>query len=359
MHDALFHLNRLLRMVWFKGPFYTARYVWFNLLFQSAWVARLIVNTFKLYKYPTYLEVEVSTRCNLRCIMCEHTYWKERPSDMSFESFKKIIDQFPRIHWIGLTGIGTALLNKDYLKMLRYVKEQRNAYVEIYESCNLVDECVAKEFIDVGLDRIIVSLDAATKETYEKIRVGADFERVVRNIKGLVRMREGAGRHYPEITFHYIISTINKKEMIDFIRLVHSLGLGATTEIAFTVILRGYDQIKGMVPDLSEHEIDEANKMARTLGLRVNWNKNTSERESIGKCTEWTMPFIFVDGTVIPCCGGNESNKRELQRILSLGNVFEKGFREIWNGPEYHELRQKVWNGKVPKACKICNVYKI
>jgi MoaA/NifB/PqqE/SkfB family radical SAM enzyme len=290
--------------------------------------------------------------------MCEHTYWKESPADMSFDSFKKIIDQFPRIHWIGLTGIGTALLNKDYLKMLRYVKEQRKSYVEIYESCNLVDENVAKELIDIGLDRIIVSLDAATKETYEKIRVGANFDRVLQNIKGLVRAREKAGGHYPEITFHYIISTINKKEMIDFLRLVHSLGLGATAEIAFTVILHEYDQIKGMVPDLSEHEITEANKMARKLGIRVNWNKNTSERECIGKCTEWTMPFIFVDGTVIPCCAGNEANKRELQRALSLGNVFEKSFREIWNGPEYQELRQKIWHGEVPKACRICGVYK-
>ena len=66
------------------------------------------------------MEIEVTTRCNLKCIICEHTYWDEPNRDMSFEQFKGIVDQFPKLKWIGLTGIGESFINKDFMKMLRY-----------------------------------------------------------------------------------------------------------------------------------------------------------------------------------------------------------------------------------------------
>ncbi|MFQ6118808.1 MAG: hypothetical protein ACE5KE_02860, partial [Methanosarcinales archaeon] len=55
--------------------------------------------------YPPSIEIEPTTRCNLRCTICEHTYWNEKGRDMSFKEFKGIVDQFPRLKWIGLTGI--------------------------------------------------------------------------------------------------------------------------------------------------------------------------------------------------------------------------------------------------------------
>jgi radical SAM protein with 4Fe4S-binding SPASM domain len=69
------------------------------------------------------------------------------------------------------------------------------------------------------------------------------------------------------------------------------------------------------------------------------------------------MPFIFVDGTVIPCCAGNEANNRPWQRRFALGNVFQEGFRTIWDGPRYRELRERIWRGQVPDACRQCSVY--
>jgi len=85
----------------------------------------------RLNPYPWCLEIETSTACNLKCVMCEHTYWNEPPKFMTFDQFKHIVDQFPRLKRVCPTGIGNGFLNPDYPRMLEYLKK-RNYYVELY-----------------------------------------------------------------------------------------------------------------------------------------------------------------------------------------------------------------------------------
>ena len=63
---------------------------------------------FRKRMYPQYIEVETTTTCNLKCTICEHTYWDEPNRHMTLEQFKYIIAQFPDLKWMGMTGIGVA-----------------------------------------------------------------------------------------------------------------------------------------------------------------------------------------------------------------------------------------------------------
>ena len=101
---------------------------------------------------------------------------------MSFEEFKKIIEQFPRLKWIGLSGIGSAFLNKDFLKMLRLLKA-KGIFVEFFDTFDLITPQISEELVRLGIDKIWMSIDAAKKQTYELIRVGGDFDRVINNLK--------------------------------------------------------------------------------------------------------------------------------------------------------------------------------
>ena len=123
--------------------------------------------------YPQTMEIEITTKCHLKCVICEHTYWKEPGYDMSFDQFKHIINQFPDLKWIGTSGIGSNFLNKDYMKMLRYLKD-RSVYVEFFDSFDLIDESIANELIDMKIDKIWMSFDGANKEDYDKIRCGTN-----------------------------------------------------------------------------------------------------------------------------------------------------------------------------------------
>jgi len=289
--------------------------------------------------------------------MCEHTYWKEPNRDMTFEQFKSIVDQFPNLKWIGLTGIGESFLNKDFMRMLKYVKD-RNIFVELYDTFYFIDEKIAKELVDLEIDKILVSFDGATKETYEKIRVGSNFDRVVNNIKNLFKIKKERRAHFPQFCFHFIINKLNISEINKYIELVKTLAQGEKTLIQFTRMLHNFQETSNLFTEVPDEVIKSAEEKAKEMGIEITWNENVSkEKLPIKKCTQWNMPFIFVTGHVIPCCVGNEAGNRDFQKETALGNVFEQSFKEIWYGEKYETLRKILAKNKVPLVCKNCSIY--
>lgn len=348
--------KRLVFLLKNKGFRYTYNYIHFSLLFatKNPFLLKLL---YWLEPHPSYIEVEVTTRCNLKCIICEHTYWQEPNRDMSFEEFKSIIDQFPKLKWIGLTGIGESFINKDFMKMLRYVKE-KNIFVELYDTFYFIDKNTAKELIEMGIDKIFISLDAATKETYEKIRVGSDFERVVNNLKNFFRFKKEMKAYFPQVAFHYIINKLNLQEIPQYIERVYYLSQGENISIQFSRMLHEFKEVEDLFVEVPAEIIQRANKKAEELSIELVWSADVPQsKPKISKCAEWTMPFIFVTGHVIPCCAGNEAGHRDFQKETALGNIFEKSFKEIWRGEKYKNLRKMLSQNKIPLPCRNCCLY--
>lgn len=359
--EAQYNAKRLINMARYKGSKYAFDYLLNLALYNSDFISEKIMFPMfpKSVIYPKFIEVEVSTFCNLRCKMCEHTYWKEKNQHMSFGQLESIVKQFPNLKWIGLTGIGESFLNPDFLKMIEYVKRKK-LYLELYDNFYLINEKFAAILVNSSVDRMVVSLDAARPETYKKLRPGSNFERVLENIKNLRKLKKKLKSYYPEIVFHFIISKDNLDEVLDYVTLVKRLMGKENTSILFTGVLHAFSQIKEMVTDVPDELVEKVNKKCLKLGIKVAWNRNVGEAiDPIVKCNEWTMPFIFVDGTVIPCCAGNEANNRTYQRKTGMGNIFQTPFSKIWNSQKYKELRQAIHEGRTPEACKYCTIYKV
>ncbi len=336
--------------------FFIARLYWASGFFPTLLLKRLypILNY-----YPCMIEVEPTTRCNLRCVMCEHTYWKEKPRDLSFEEFKRIIDQFPGLKWICMTGIGEGFVNKDYIKMLRYLKSKK-IYVELFDNFYFLNEKIITELVDMGIDRILPSIESATKKTYEKIRRGSDFEKVVKNIKFLINLKKKRNLIFPEMDFHFITNKLNIHEVPLFIDFVHSLDPDIK-KVSFTNVLHSFKEVEHLLlDDIPQQIIDEAEKRAKKYGITVGWHANIEGenlRPPINDCTFWSIPFIFATGHVNICCAGNEANKREFQKKYSFGNILEKPFKEIWNSPEYKNAIKIIRQGKCPIQCSTCTTF--
>ena len=117
--------------------------------------------------------------------MCPRTHrvelghWKNRM--MKFNTFKKIIDEgAPKgLKAINLNNFGESF-NKNLVKMIAYAKSKGLLDVMLHTNGTVMNEKLAEDVINSGLDRIIFSLDSITKETYEKIRVNAKFEDTVK-----------------------------------------------------------------------------------------------------------------------------------------------------------------------------------
>jgi len=350
-------LQQLIKLLILKGWGYTYNRVHFILFWN--WIRNhppLIFLVNLRSRIPTAIEVEVTTRCGLRCIMCEHTYWSEPPRDMSFEEFKSIINQFPRLKWIGLTGIGESFINPGFIKMLEYVKS-KNIYVELYDNLFFLDESQISQIIGLEIDKLLISFDAATKETYERIRPGASFEKVVSNIFELFNLKKEKRSDFPKIIFHFIIMKDNLHEVFDYIQLVSELA-NEPTEIRFSRMLHNYSQVLNLFTEIDDQLIKSCERLAKHKGILISWNLDVpSDKPPVTECIEWTMPFIFANGDVIPCCSANESNKRDFQKQNSMGNIFQEPFVDIWNGTRYKQLRQHIRSGEFPPSCKDCCLY--
>jgi len=312
------------------------------------------------HPYPSYIEVECTTRCPIKCKHCEHTWWNEPSIDMSFDQFKHIFDQFPNLKWIGMTGIGEEFINPDFMDMLRYVKHKKpDVFIELYDSFLFLDEKKISEMIDLGIERIFASIDGATKETYEKVRVGAKWEKVVKNIETFVRLKKEKKAYFPQLCFHYIVTKDNFHEMKKYVEWVSSLGTDVKL-IQFSRMLHFYKEARDLFIEVPEKTIKEVEKKADELGINVVWSLDVPQKKPpINRCTAFMMPFIFVNGDVIPCCAQNEGNRREWQHKTSMGNIFNERFKKIWNGKRYRDLIRKIRKNETPEACKGCPLFEV
>ncbi len=359
-----------LKILWYlirTGKLRMAYNFWFVSMFsRDSGLALLdpFFNRFPwLNPYPWCLEVETSTACNLRCEICEHTYWlqdgKFKPQFMSFEQFKHIVDQFPRLKRIGPSGIGASFLNRDYLKMLEYVKKKR-CYVEIFESFSHLKEHEIQALVDLEIDKIWVSIEAATKETYEKIRAGASFERTIANIRRLAQLRDQAGKPLPQLAFHFIITKHNLHEMMAYVDLVKDI-IGDTdrhgTHIFFTALLYfpEVEHLRVAVPPELKEEVDAR---CRQYNIFCTWSDNITCDQPARKCMRWNEPYVLVTGDVQCCCGINEANQRPYQIEHAFGNLLKVDFKDLWYSDAYGKFRKALRADVFPPLCKYCRAYR-
>jgi MoaA/NifB/PqqE/SkfB family radical SAM enzyme len=328
--------------------------------FRRHYMTRHPPSVARLYRdapLPSYVEIEVTTHCNLRCAICEHTYWREPSRHMPMDAFLKILDQFPVLRWVGLTGIGESFLHPEFPAMVREVK-RRGAHLELYDTFYFIDDAMGRFLLDVGCDTLLASLDAATPETYSRLRRGSDFARVTGNLRRLFTEKRRGGFHKPELAFHFIVNTLNRHELVPFVRLARELG-GGPARVEFTRLLHPYPEVAELFCEITPAEREAVMAAGRETGMTIGWNADTRvDKPPCAACTAWTMPFIFVTGEVIPCCSGNEANARDRQKETSMGNIFTTPLREIWNGTRYRELRQSLRAGRFPDACRNCCLYR-
>lgn len=324
---------------------------------------KLVKLLYRLAPYPSYIEMEVTQACHLKCIQCEHTYWDEPNTELSWKDFKNTMDQFPELKWAGNNALGDPFLNKNYWRMLKYL-DDKHVCQEIYTTASLLKEKDMKRFVDTKAQIFVkFSIDGATKKTYEKVRKNIDWDVVINNVKALDYYKKKARRHHPEIHFHFLIMKQTYKEAEQFLDFVKSLNIDVGG-IFYSRLLHNYPEIKkDIFMDVPPELIQRIQLRAKKLNLPVSFSQDIpTNQPPANECVAWTMPYIFPDGTVIACCCMNEQNRRWWQRKTKMGNVFETPFREIWNGPAYTKLRKLLWEKKVKKAhpvCEICNIYNI
>ena len=248
-------------------------------------------------------------------------------------------------------------MNPDLIAMVSLASAQ-GIEVEFTTNAVLLSPAVSKDLIQSGLSHLTVSLDGATAGTYEKIRVGAQFDTVVENVRRLVETRAQLNKRHPILSINMVIARENLHELHDLLRLAKNLG---ATEVRASPLEPPSRELAAWVPDRSAWR--EATRHARNLAWQLGivfedygassqaQNASTSPRhkDGSGRCVRpWLAPYIRLDGYVTPCCNISD------WRVLGGLNVFEKNFRSLWNNDRFRQFRRQLKRGPLPLACQHC-----
>ncbi|OGR41443.1 MAG: hypothetical protein A2X35_10570 [Elusimicrobia bacterium GWA2_61_42] len=298
---------------------------------------------------PYWLTVDPTNFCQLQCPFCPTGSRRGvRPNVvMDIELFKKVLAKLgPCLLHADFMNWGEPLLNPRLTEMVALTKAHG---VETVVSTNLnhLPPGKAADIVACGLDRLVVSIDGASQETYEKYRVGGDFSAVMTNLKEIIKARAAAGAAHPRIIWQFLVFKHNEHEL-DRARAM-AAGLGVD-EIGFTApclpfkpgikdnwmptdrkyCLYDPDTFPETPPWEWEGTKDEAGK-PKDVEVKV-----YSGAGSRKPCKwPWTGMAVNADGSVSPCCSVEE-------RQYDFGDLSAESFGRIWNNAAYRKARSHI-----------------
>ena len=261
---------------------------------------------FILRDMPIDLDIEASSKCNLRCTFCDKlpNLKPGQLGNLDFELFKHIIDQFEetKLWALKLSYRGEPLINKQVPDMVKYAKE--HGVLDIYFNTNgmFLDEEMCRRLIEAGLDRISISIDGIEKEEYESVRIGASFDKLITNLETLIRLKKEYDVTYPKIRIQTVVFPETDAE-------------------AYKTKWEKYADEVAL--------IDYKDESIRREDLRGDW-----------ACPQlWQRMTIEWDGTVLGC------NNDDLRNI-NLGNAAERSIYECWHDDRLMNIRELHKCGK-------------
>jgi radical SAM protein with 4Fe4S-binding SPASM domain len=304
-----------------------------------------LINSYKnkdsfLKTYPARLTVQTTERCNLACIMCNINRPNEHAVDMNIDIFKKLaIEVLPYIIEFHPTNIGEPLCSPWFNEMCNILKRY-GVLLDLTTNGMLLKHDIIDTIIPILKD-IKISFDGSKKETLEKIRKGAHYDKVIRNINAIIKSRKRMEpSQEPTITLQMTLMKSNINELLDAIHLAYELGVDRLKAYH----LFSYD------PDMDKEiaigdEYQRIHKQAIEYGSKLDLSleiaepmliDESKEKELVSKLSIracpllWAEAFIDVNGEVYPCHSHGGDNG---------GSILSNDFHSIWNSEFYRSLR--------------------
>ena len=300
---------------------------------------------------PITMDIEPTTGCNFRCTMCQVSSPNFKSKNLDYEMFKKTIDDNKQLLKIKLQGMGEPLVNNNFFNMMEYASKY-SIVSEITSNGSLLNEKNISKLLNAKISRITISIDGATSEIFEKIRVKSNFETVVSNCKNLIKaFKKKIIR--PEISAWCVVQNDNVKQFEKIYRLCKEIGFDKLT---YQFYLSGWgkdewnniNKSKKVEINSLKQKIDEIKKKGKNEGMEVNVFEENLLSFSKPCVWPWESSYISKTGDVVPCCIIGD------EQVVSFGNIEKNSFKDIWNSKDYKNFRSNIKNNKIPNYCKNC-----
>jgi radical SAM protein with 4Fe4S-binding SPASM domain len=288
---------------------------------------------------PLSISFEPTTSCNLRCPECPSGLRSfTRPTGMlPDELFKDTIDQLHRqLLYLIFYFQGEPYLHPRFLDLVRYAA-QKGIYTATSTNAHFLNEDNARKTVESGLDRIIISIDGATQETYQAYRVGGQLSKVLEGTRNLVKWKKELKSPTPFIIFQFLVVRPNEHQLEDVRQLAREMGVD---EVRFkTAQIYDYAQGSPLIPTLDYYSRYQNNGNG-TYAIK---------NKLLNHCWRmWHSCVITWDGLVVPCCFDKDAEYR-------MGDLKQQSFATLWRGTAYRQFRKSLIKSRQEiEMCRNC-----
>jgi len=290
---------------------------------------------------------------------------------MDFAVFTRLIDQFTRTTELHLQGLGEPMMHPRLFEMIEYAVG-KGIRVTSTSNMTLLSPRRAELCVKSGLAELNVSVDSADPAIYERIRVGARFERVAQNVALLNATRERLASQQPRLKLVGVLMRQTLDGLPDLVRLAHQWSMEELFvqhlchDFAESSLPAEYRPMRDFVDAqtlLSEdwEHIEEVfaatQQVADELGIELRLPSPRANPHPPGtpgpkRCDwPWVRGYVSYQGLAMPCCTIATPDR------FNFGSVAQHGVDAIWNGPSYERFREELDSEEPPEICRTCSVY--
>lgn len=310
-----------------------------KLTFRRVWNITLLYVSYQLTKIkgkpiqwgvPMTISFEPTTACNLRCPECPsglRSFTRET-GNLKEDFFRTTIDDlYKDLMYLIFYFQGEPYINPKFLDMVKYASS-KGIYTITSTNGHFLNDENAKKTIESGLDRMIISVDGTTQETYENYRKEGKLETVLQGAKNIVKWKKTLQSATPHIIFQFLVVKPNEHQIPDIYRLAREIGVN---EVKLkTAQLYEYKNGNDLIPTLDKYSRYKQKKDGTYV----------VKNELLNHCWKlWHACVITWDGLVVPCCFDKDA-------IHRLGDLKKSNFRKIWRGAQYNLFRSSLLKGR-------------
>jgi radical SAM protein with 4Fe4S-binding SPASM domain len=305
----------------------TLRRMWNGMKVLASYRLSKWMNKSIQWGYPISISFEPTTSCNLRCPECPSGLRAfTRPTGMLEKNFfSETIDQLHKdLTYLVFYFQGEPYLNPAFLEMVKYAHSKK-IYTATSTNAHYLNDQNAKATIESGLDRLIISIDGTTQETYQQYRVGGKLDKVLEGARNIVKWKKEMKSRTPFIIFQFLVVRHNEHQIEEVHKLAKEIGV---------------DQVRLKTAQVYDYENDP-NQLIPTNNKYSRYKKNRhGKMEFKGNNKKhcwrlWHDPVITWDGSVVPCCFDKDATHK-------LGDLSKQSFKELWHNKEYQNFRTRV-----------------
>jgi len=300
--------------------------------------------------YPYFLTVEPGNVCMLKCPLCPTGQGrKELPKGfLSYSDFQKILDEIGEyLYRLDLSNWGEPLLNHDIFKMIRYARKKK-IFVTLSSNLNYFNKDICRKLVTSGLNLLKFSLYGTSQETIETYQRGGRFEKVIRNVKLIVKERKRRKSKKPFLQWRFMITKHNEYQLSRARQIAEDLGIdyvefgSICCDMASEIFLDHESQFENVKPWLPSNPAYSC----------YDYSRKRLKTQNNGCSLLWNSSVMNWDGSVFPCC-------KVFEKKWNFGNAFKNGFMEVWNNSKYRAARESVAVSKDSQPITVCHICRL